>query len=102
MNDVMKNSVYLKAESIYRFLSGMDDKLDTLIMCETKRSLLTTDQSLYEAIGAFKDRKEIDLNRLVKLLEVTQIESFERAMNRPRTILREERVAEIIEMSKED
>ncbi len=102
MKDIINTQrVYLKAESIHRFLSGDHDELDTLIMCQTQTRLVTTDQSLYEALGSFKDKTQINLNKLVKLLEMVRIESFEQAMKKPRTILKDVRVNEILDRSKE-
>ena len=88
--------MYLTAGSIYRFLLAQDDKLDTLILCSSGQiDLLTTDQSLYEALGSFEDRSSIDMNRLVKLLEVTDILSYRRSMAMERPILTENRVDDI-------
>lgn len=88
--------MYLTAETIYKFLTGLDDKLETLILCKSSYvKFLTTDQSLYEAIGSIGDRSKIDYNKLVKLLEVTEIKPFTMMMKKPRKILTDDRVQEI-------
>jgi len=91
-----KQKSYLKAEAIYRFLLNLDDALDTLIMCRSSEvELVTTDQSIYEAIGAVEDKASINLNKLTKLLEVADILSFKESMKKQRKILTNERVSQI-------
>ena len=69
-----KQKLYLKADAIFKYLTG-EDNLHTLITTQnTEVELITTDQSLYEALGSV-NRDEIDVNLLVKLLEVTTIGS---------------------------
>ena len=77
-----KQTLYLTAEAIYRYLLGMDENLETLILCKSQTvNLITTDQSLYEAIGSVEDKNNtIDYNKLVKLFEVTTVKSFEESM----------------------
>lgn len=92
----MKEQSYLTAEAIYRYLTGTDDQIDTLVCCKSSEvSLVTTDQSLYEALGSVDDKTQIDLHKLVKLLEVTKIKHFPEVMRSPRKILTDERVDEI-------
>ena len=87
---------YLKEEAIYRFLLGLDDALDTLIMCKSSEvELVTTDQSIYEAIGAVEDKTKINLNKLTKLLEVAEVLSFKESMKKQRKILTNERASQI-------
>ena len=89
--------MYLKAEAILKYLKG-DDKLHTLVTTQnTEVDLVTTDQSLYEALGSIDDRSEIDINLLVKLLEVTTVTPFKDMMNKERTVLTPERVQELRE-----
>ncbi|MGM5488746.1 MAG: hypothetical protein ACQESG_07385 [Nanobdellota archaeon] len=91
-----KQSMYLTAEAIYKYLMSLDESIETLIMCKSGTiKLLTTDQSLYEAMGAIEDRQAIDYNKVVKLLEVTEIRPFRVAMKKERPILTEDRVNEI-------
>lgn len=88
--------MYLTAETLFNFLSAKDDELDTLILCRSSEvNLMTTDQSLYEALGSFEDRTQIDYNRLVKLLEVTAIAPFTEMMKTTRKVLTDKRVQEI-------
>ncbi len=93
----MENKVYLRAESIYTFLTSDHEELDRLIMFQDKAKLVTSDQSLYEALGSIEDKTKININKLVKLLEVAQINSFEHMMKSGRTILKEGRADEIKE-----
>lgn len=91
-----KQKMYLKAEAILKYLLGKSEEIDTLIMCKSSEiDLVTSDQSLYEAIGSIKERNKIDYNKLVKLLEVTEVISFKKDMRKKRNILTEERVDEL-------
>ena len=86
---------FLKAESIYKYLLNVSEKLDTLIMCKPENTVLMTyDQSLYEALGAIEDRSKIDYNKLIKFLEAVEIQSFKEKMGE-RKILKSERVEEL-------
>ena len=90
-----KQKMYLRAEAILKYLSGQEE-LHTLITTKhTEVDLVTTDQSLYEALGSIKNREEIDINLLVKLLEVTTVNSFKDMMKKDRSILTPERVEEL-------
>lgn len=92
INQVTKQKMYLTAESIYRFLLEQDDKLDTLILCKSSEvNLMTTDQSMYEALGSIEDKSKINFNKLVKLMEVTELLPFTQAMKKPRQILTNQR-----------
>ena len=87
---------YLTAEALLRYLLQADDSMDTLIKCNPKEEhLVTTDQSLYEAVGSLKGYDNVNLRNLVKLLEVVDIVSLGERMASPRTILTEERVDEL-------
>ena len=102
VNQQTKQKMYLTAESIYRFLLELDDKLDTLILCRSSEVyLVTTDQSLYEALGSIEDKSKINFNKLVKFMEVTELLPFSQTMKKPRQILTDKRVAEIRELKKE-
>lgn len=92
--------MYLRAEAILKYLKG-DDKLNTLITAQnTEVELVTTDQSLYEALGSIEKRNDIDINLLVKLLEVTTVMPYSEMMKQERKILTEERVNELREKAK--
>lgn len=84
---------YLTAEAIMRYFKG-DEKLSTEIMCNTIPNLVTSDQSLYEALGSFEDKSQIDLNKLVKFLEVVEVMSYAKTFG-PRKILTPQRVNEL-------
>ncbi|MBT3407971.1 hypothetical protein HOD20_10215 [archaeon] len=86
--------IYLKAAIIHEFLKG-NDSLETMIFCNNdKIKFVTTDQSLYEAMGSLKNR-DIDMNKLIKLAEVTEIMPFKILMQSERKILTNDRVDEI-------
>ncbi|MEA3515170.1 MAG: hypothetical protein U9R34_06840 [Nanoarchaeota archaeon] len=102
INQQTKQRMYLTAESIYRFLLELDDKLDTLILCKSSEvNLVTTDQSLYEALGSVEDKSKINFNKLVKFMEVTELLPFSQTMKKSRQILTDKRVAEIRTLKKE-
>lgn len=93
--DTIKGRMFLKAEQLYRYFMG-DEELDTLILCKPEGlTLLTTDQSLYEALGALEDRSKLDMHRLVKMLESVEVLSYRYALDRNRRILTEARVQQI-------
>jgi hypothetical protein len=50
-------------------------------------------------VAAIEDKGTINYPKLVKLLEVTEINSFAKAMNQDRKILKQERAKEIREKS---
>lgn len=86
----------LKAEDILAYLLGTDEALDTLIKCKPSGiDLVCYDQSLYEAMGSFKDYDEFNFRKLVKLIESADIISFKAALRRPRPVLTEPRVEEL-------
>ena len=90
-----KQKMYLKADAILKYLMG-EDNLHTLITTQnTEVDLVTTDQSLYEALGSVHNRDEINMNLLVKLLEVTTVLSYKETMKQDRKILTEDRVEEL-------
>lgn len=97
MNKMMETQqrMMLKAEAIYKYLIGASDKLDTLIMCKPANAVLSTyDQSLYEALGAIEDKSKISYPKLIKFLEVVDVQSFKEKIGE-RKILKEQRVQEL-------
>ncbi|MBI4453388.1 hypothetical protein HY636_01980 [Candidatus Woesearchaeota archaeon] len=90
---IKQEKKYLTAEAIMRYFKG-DETLSTEIMCNTIPNFVTSDQSLYEALGSFEDKSQIDLNKLVKFLEVVEIMSYAKAFG-PRKILTPQRVNEL-------
>ena len=93
---IQRQKFYLTAEKIYQYLNSKDEKVENLIFCKPDDvHLITSDQALYEALGSFEDRSKIDLNRLVKLLEVVEVNSFTFLMKKERHILKPERAEQI-------
>lgn len=91
-----KQQRYLTAEAILRYLLQTDDSIDTMIKCNPSDvRLVTTDQSLYEALGSVKNYDDINLRNLIKFLEVVDIVSFREKIRKPRKILSEKRVEEL-------
>ncbi|MEK6916497.1 MAG: hypothetical protein AABW92_02020 [Nanoarchaeota archaeon] len=90
-----KQKMYLKPEAILKYLMG-EEKLHTLITTQnTEVQLITTDQNIYEALGSVDDRSKINLNLLVKMLEVVKIMPHEEMMKEERKILSPERAEEL-------
>ena len=90
-----KQKMYLNPDIILKYLMG-EEHLHTLITTQnTEVDLITTDQNLYEALGSVENRNEINLNLLVKLLEVTTIVSHSEMMKEERKILTPKRVEEL-------
>ena len=86
----------LKAEDILAYLLGTDDQLDTLIKCKPSDiDLVCYDQSLYEALGSFKDYDEFSFRKLVKLIESADIISFKAGLHQLRPVLTDARVEEL-------
>jgi tyrosyl-tRNA synthetase len=97
--NIQAEKIYLKAEAIHQFLTEENEALEKLIIFQDGVKKMTTDQSLYEAVAAIEDKGTINYPKLVKLLEVTEINSFAKAMNQDRKILKQERAKEIREKS---
>ena len=98
-----RQRLYLTPQAIYKYLGGMDDRIDTLIMCNTEdKELITTDQSLYEAMGSFDDKSKINLNKLVKLLETVSIRPYEETLKKKREILTHDRAEEIRKLASDE
>ncbi|MFH1439740.1 MAG: hypothetical protein ABIG89_04185 [Candidatus Woesearchaeota archaeon] len=100
-NQAQTQKTYLKAESIIKYLKG-DNDLETAIMCGTANNLVTSDQSLYEALGSIGDKSIIDLNKLVKFLEVVEIISYTKNFRRQRIILTPKRAEELNNIIEKD
>ncbi|MBT4823785.1 hypothetical protein HN695_07850 [Candidatus Woesearchaeota archaeon] len=86
---------YLAAKEIIKYFLG-DDKFDASILCQARTNFVTSDQSLYEAIGAFPDKSKIELNKLVKFLEVVEIVSYEQTFRQRKKILTPERAESLM------
>lgn len=96
----MQSKLYIKTEAIVKYLLGMSDELDTFIMCEGENhNLLTTDQSLYEALASIEDKSKISYPKLVKFLEVVNINSLKEWKNVDRKILTPGRAEEIMKLA---
>ena len=90
-----KHKMYLGPDVILKYLMG-EENLHTLITTQnTEVDLVTTDQNLYEALGSVKERNEININLLVKLLEVATIMPHSEMMKEERKILTPEKVEEL-------
>jgi len=91
-----KEKKFLNANLIFKYLSSENETLDTLVMCNPKEAYIYTfDQSLYEALGSFDDRSQINHNKLVKLLEVMEVLPYRTVMKTKRKVLTQERAEEI-------
>lgn len=98
---MQKQRLYLNAETIYKFITSDDEKLDNLIICKPNDiELLTTDQSVYEALASIENKSKVNLNKLVKLIESAAIKHFPDVTGKTRTIISHERAEEIRNKSK--
>ena len=96
INENHNQSKFLSSEHIFKYLTTDDDKLDTLIMCKSAEiGLITTDFNIYEAIGSIKQEDNFRLNKLAKFFETVKIVSYENVKQKPKPILKEERVNQI-------
>ena len=87
-----QKKMIIKPEAILRYLITDDDKMDTLIMCKGEQlNLITTDYSLYEAMGSVKPYDNFKLNKLVKFFQVVDI----RGCATRKEILKDGRVEEL-------
>ena len=94
-----KQRLFLKPEAILKYLKG-EEELHTLITAKNAEvELITTDQSLYEALGSIADRNKIDMNLLVKLLEVASIVPHKELTKEDRKILTFERVSQLRDLT---
>lgn len=88
--------VYLDAKTILSYLLGTDERIDTLVKCKPgELTLMTSDQSLYEALGSLQNYDDFNVRNLIKFLEVVDVLSFRFDMKKRRKILTHERVEEL-------
>jgi hypothetical protein len=81
----------LLPSAILRYLIGKDDEIETLVLCRSSEvKLVTSDKAIYEALGSIKKYDDFQLPKLVKLFEVTKVQT---AKEKP--ILTDKRVEEI-------
>lgn len=91
-----KKEIFLDAETIFRFLSEIDDDLDTLVLCKPSNiKLIATDQGLYEALASVENRKNVNYNKIVKLFENVEILPYSYYFDKPRKAITLERAEEI-------
>lgn len=91
-----KKNMFLKPETILRYLITEDEELDTLIMCHNNQfDFSVTDQGLYEALGSIKEYDTWNQKKLIKLLEVTKVLSFKRITGKERYILTDEKLEDM-------
>lgn len=65
---------FVNKTMIREYLLEQNPEIDTLISCSgSDVRFSTTDRALFEALIGFEDRKGIDVNRLIKLIEKTDI-----------------------------
>jgi len=77
-----KQVFYLTSEAILKYFLNVSDRIDTLVLCKSSEvKLTTTSQNLYEALGSLENYEGFKLTKLVKFLEVVDVEQT------PRTIL---------------
>jgi hypothetical protein len=70
----MKLKNFVNKNLIREYLLDKNQELDTLITCSGNDiRCSTTDRALFGALISFENRREIDINRLIKFIEKTDI-----------------------------
>jgi hypothetical protein len=88
-----KNVKFLSSEMILQYLLGVNEKVETAIMCKSNDiQLVTTDYNVYEALGSTTAYDTIPLNKITKLFEVVDVVSFVEKKRQPKPILKDVRV----------
>ena len=97
MNNVKngENAYFLNADVILKFLIEEDDKLDTLLIYNPNKQLVTSDYAVYEALASSKPYDNMNINKLKKFFEVVDVISYRTANNKDKPQLTEERVEQI-------
>ena len=90
-----ENRYFLNADVILKFLIEEDKQLDTLIIYNPTKQLITTDFAIYEALASIKPYDNFNLNKLKKFFEVVNIVSYKEQFNKEKPLLNEERVEQI-------
>lgn len=87
---------FLKPAIILRYLISNHDETDTLIMCKSSEiELVTTDYDIHCALGSLKPDDKLNINKLRKLFEVTNIVSYRFNNKKEKPVLTEKKVEEI-------
>jgi len=70
----MRLKNFINKTLIREYLLEQNHEIDTLITCSgSDIRCSTTDRALFDALISFEDRNKIDINRLIKLIEKTDI-----------------------------
>ena len=93
--EIAKNQqVFLDAEKILRYMVG-DNEISTIIDCKSQETqLLTNDFEIYCALGSLMPNDNVDIRRLAKLFEVSDVIPF-RQSGSQKPVLTFERVDEL-------
>ena len=91
-----KQKMFVKAETILKYLITDDDATDTLITCKSSEiDLVTSDHDIYRALASIKQYDKFNLNKMKKFFEVVEIVSYAQTMKRLKPIVKEEDVENI-------
>jgi len=91
-----KQKLFVKAETILKYLITNDDATDTLITCKSSEiDMITSDYDIYQALAAIKQDDNFNMNKLRKFFEVVEIMSYAQTMKRPKPVLKDEDVENI-------
>lgn len=91
-----QETVFIKPEILLRYLITDDDAVDTLITCKhVEYDLVTSDNTVYQALGSITDYDNVRLNRLTKFFEVVDVFSAKEKTGKPKIILTQARVEEL-------
>lgn len=73
----------------------LQENSDTERQILGSRNLITTDHSLYEALGSIYESDGFNWRKIVKFLEAVKVVSFENVTQRKKPILTQKRVEEL-------
>ena len=90
-----ENAYFLNADVILKFLIQEDKNLDTIIIYNPTKKLVTTDYAIYEALASIQTCDNFDINKLKKFFEVVEVDSYSRNFNKEKPLLTNERVDNI-------
>ncbi len=91
-----KEVVFIKPEILLRYLITDDETVDTLITCKnTEYDIVTSDNTIYQALGSIQQYDNVKLNRLTKFFEVVEVFSAKEKTGKEKRLLTHERVEEL-------
>lgn len=72
--EIPKRRIFLKAESILKYLISDDEEINKLILCKPANlELVTNDYEIYLAMGSLQDYDPLKRNKLTKFFEQVSV-----------------------------